>query len=530
LSDGPPRSNALSPPLEQKDTPRLCHVWAPLTRLSVISGWPAAARRRVARGSLFTSVTFAIVTGAAIAISVSFAIGIALHTKVGAGSPAPIDVLKTALTVVAGIGGAVALVVAYRRQRDLEQGRFVERFGAAAAQLGDADVAVRIAGVYAMAGVADESRDFARRQQCIDVLCGYLRLGYDPDHGASHLAKLVVTSPATSRFRRWRPNAGRPGSSGDQGSLEKHYEYRQQDREVRQTIVRTIAAHVRADVDSWSQYHFDFRDAVLEGVDLNGALFSEEVSFQGASFLLQTTFEGTRFSRSTFEKAKFSGDTSFSRSDFFNAADFSNTLFDADARFDQVKFRGGAYFVEAEFKGRWTTFCDTTFNKWAEFGFAKFGERASFNGGTKFKCVARFFGVEFEEASFGDAAVNVGHTEFVDGPTTFEQSAWFQGARFAKAADFYRTIFSGEAAFDSHTIISRRETEGGPKFLSGGRFDQATFKGGGSFVGADFGEKDVSFREPVEWSDSLKFDWDEDVSRKPANVKPDIWPPVVHAK
>jgi hypothetical protein len=34
------------------------------------------------------------------------------------------------LTVVAGVGGAVALVVAYRRQRDLEQGRFVERFGA----------------------------------------------------------------------------------------------------------------------------------------------------------------------------------------------------------------------------------------------------------------------------------------------------------------------------------------------------------------------------------------------------------------
>jgi hypothetical protein len=63
--------------------------------------------------------------------------------------------------------------VAYRRQRDIEQGRFVERFGAAAAQLGDHDVAVRIAGVYAMAGVADESTG-VRRQQCIDVLCVYL--------------------------------------------------------------------------------------------------------------------------------------------------------------------------------------------------------------------------------------------------------------------------------------------------------------------------------------------------------------------
>jgi hypothetical protein len=58
----------------------------------------------------------------------------------------------------------------------------VERFGAAAAQLGGQDVAVRIARVYAMAGVADESTGL-RRQQCIDVLCGYLRLPYSPSWG-----------------------------------------------------------------------------------------------------------------------------------------------------------------------------------------------------------------------------------------------------------------------------------------------------------------------------------------------------------
>ncbi|PPJ36556.1 hypothetical protein C5E45_19225 [Nocardia nova] len=64
------------------------------------------------------------------------------------------DATKRALTVVGGVGGVVALVIAYRRQRDVEQGRFVERFGAAAAQFGATDVAVRIAGIYAMAGVA----------------------------------------------------------------------------------------------------------------------------------------------------------------------------------------------------------------------------------------------------------------------------------------------------------------------------------------------------------------------------------------
>lgn len=270
------------------------------------------------------------------------------------------------MTVVAGVGGAVALVVAYRRQRDLEQGRFVERFGGAAAQLGDADVAVRIAGVYAMAGVADESRDFTRRQQCIDVLCGYLRLPYDADQGASHLAKLVVKSPARpADVRRDRHLSlfYRPSRSDDAGSSERHYEYRQQDREVRQTIVRTIAAHLRADaVNSWSNYHFDFRNAVLEGVDFSGACFSGEVNFGSAEFLLQTTFDGARFDSSAFDGAKFRGEITFSRSDFFNRAIFNNTLFAGDARFDQVKFRSQALFEQAEFRGRLTTFCDTIFS------------------------------------------------------------------------------------------------------------------------------------------------------------------------
>jgi len=139
-----------------------------------------------------------------------------------------IDVLKVAFTAVAGVGGAVALVVAYRHQNDLEQSRFVERFGAAAAQLGSLDPAVRIAGVYAMAGVADESITFSRRQQCIDVLCGYLRLPYDRDYGSGHHTELVT---ATNRV---------PSESATQSVEQQHTQrrtIRQNDREVRQTIV-----------------------------------------------------------------------------------------------------------------------------------------------------------------------------------------------------------------------------------------------------------------------------------------------------
>jgi hypothetical protein len=489
-----------------------------LSQIVGVLGWPAAAaRRRVARTSLFTSVAFAIVTGAAIAVIVSFAIGIALHARFGGGSPPPLDVLKTALTVVAGVGGAVALVVAYRRQRDLEQGRFVERFGAAAAQLGHADVAVRIAGVYAMAGVADESRDFARRQQCIDVLCGYLRLPYDAENGASHLAKLIVKIP--------------PSADG-QEQVEKHYEYRQQDGEVRQTIVRTIAERVRAAaVNSWSHYNFDFRSAVLEGVNFNDAQFLARANFADASFLLETTFEGVRFDRCSFSGAKFMGDTSFTRSAFFCAANFESTIFAASARFDRVKFHDEAKFEEAEFNGMFTTFSDTTFGKSGAFNFAKFSGRETwFGGGTRFRGFAVFAGAEFGAARFGDMAVNVGNLEFARGPTIFEGRAFFQGAIFAKEVDFNKCVFAGEVEFNNSMVVSRKQTKGGPKFLNGAHFDSASFGGGGSFVGADFGLEEVSFRNPVAWADSLIFDWTDDVSRKPANVKPDTWPPVARAR
>src|SRR6516225_11958430 len=62
-----------------------------------------------------------------------------------------------------------------------------ERFATAAGQLGsDKPPAVRLAGVYAMAGLADDWE--ANRQTCVDVLCAYLRMPYEPDPGEQALA------------------------------------------------------------------------------------------------------------------------------------------------------------------------------------------------------------------------------------------------------------------------------------------------------------------------------------------------------
>src|SRR5689334_22112552 len=57
-----------------------------------------------------------------------------------------------------------------------------ERPATAAEQLGgDKSPAIRLAGVYAMAGLADDWKE--NRQTCVDVLCAYLRLPYEPDPG-----------------------------------------------------------------------------------------------------------------------------------------------------------------------------------------------------------------------------------------------------------------------------------------------------------------------------------------------------------
>lgn len=130
------------------------------------------------------------------------------------------NLLKVAFAFAAGVGGVFALVIAYRRQRVAEFAEaregarlFNERFGDTAGQLGHDNAAVRLAGVYAMARLADDWPD--QRQTCVDVLCAYLRMPYLPDPGPD-------APPADQQAYR---------------SL----------REVRHTVIRVITAHVQPD-------------------------------------------------------------------------------------------------------------------------------------------------------------------------------------------------------------------------------------------------------------------------------------------
>lgn len=445
-----------------------------------------ATRRRVEQFGLLPAVASALAGGVFVAW-LSYQI-VQRYNPVSDAKAAPIDITRVALTAVAGVGGVIALVIAYRRQRDIEEGRFVERFGAAAAQLGATDVAVRLAGVYAMAGVADQSAG-RRRQQCIDVLCGYLRLPYDSDQGSSGRTKLVVKAPRVERGRV-------------RGETEVHTEYRQNDREVRNTIVRVVADHLRPEADySWSPSDFDFRSAYLEDVNFSSATFSGATWFMGATFSGTTLFDGTAFC----------GDTGFGNATFSGATWFRDATASGNVDFTEATFSDIVGFRDAKFSGH-TSFFHTTFSGFAGFLGVKFFGDVIFNAGTQFLDDAFFNDVMF----FGDAdftgATFSGHTGFAG--ATFADSARFGGASFSGPVRFVGATFSKAAHF------------GGAVFLGTAEFEDAAFRDETDFAKATFGTGSVSFVDPKCWGPPEPvFDWVDDVSRKPANVEPHTWPP-----
>jgi hypothetical protein len=215
--------------------------------------------------------------------------------------PAPTDpefglpgALRSALLVVGGFGGIVALVVAYRRQKHLEADAagqrervrlFTERFGAASAQLGAASAVTRLAGVYAMAALADEWVE--QQQQCTDVLCAYLRLPYTPQEASTDTPVRTTTtrtSPGPEPVTEEVSSESRPG-----------------EREVRWTIIRVIRDHLRGEQPAWAGRDFDFTGATFDGADFTDARFT------GGT----VTFNWARFAGGsvTFDRARFAGGT-----------------------------------------------------------------------------------------------------------------------------------------------------------------------------------------------------------------------------
>jgi hypothetical protein len=258
-----------------------------------------------------------------------------------------------------------------------------ERFATAAGQLGDdKPPAVRLAGVYAMAGLADDWHE--NRQTCVDVLCAYLRLPYEPDPGDDAPSRNPLKGPIGRRRGGVQRSSLTDKQLGFHGS-----------REVRHTVIRAITAHLRDDAAvSWRGLNFDFTGAVFDGGAFTGAVFSGgRVDFGDTEFSGGTVdFSGARFSGSTvvsFRSAEFSG----------GRVDFSGAVFSGGTvSFGRAEFsRAAVHFEGAKFSGGWVPFVSAVFS----------GGEVSFGG-------AKFSGgqVDFRDAEFSGSTVDFRNVEF----------------------------------------------------------------------------------------------------------------------
>jgi uncharacterized protein YjbI with pentapeptide repeats len=353
------------------------------------------------------------------------------------------DLLKLAFAVVAGLGGVVALVMAYRRQRvaeaanelaeaanrlaeatqehrrsvdtatqahqeriaadarlDAAERRVTDLYAKAADQLGNAKAPVRLAGLYALERLAHGNP--AHRQTVVNLLCAYLRMPW---------------APGTPEAR--------------------------EEREVRTTAQRILATHLRASADEpapadlWPDVTLDLTEATLVDLDF------QDVQVRGPGFT-GATFHGT----TRFDRAVFPDRAHFERATFHGPARFEQAAFHRWALFAGAALRGPAHFDEARFARR-VEFTKASFHDGAFFAGAVFDRTVSFTQATfEQDC-------SFESVIFGEHGV-FGATRFLGG-------CLLRGAVFRGYADFLRTTFARDVSF------------AGASFEGGVRFDTVAF-------------------------------------------------------
>lgn len=306
---------------------------------------------------------------------------VALRHAAPNGGPAsldPLDVIKTTITVAGFVGAVLVGVYGYRKQRlvegdarraDAEQ--LAQRYMTAADQLGHEKAAVRLAGVYAMARLADDWND--QRQVCIDILCAYLRMPYEPDTAS-----------------------------------EKH---REGERAVRHAIIRIVRDHLRdpGAPTTWCGRDLDFTSVTFDGGNFDGAKFTGgEVSFDRVEFT--------------------GGEVSFERVEFTDVEGSSAEFTGAEVSFDGAKFTGGRVsFYGVEFTGAAVSFVDAEFSGCEVIFGTKFvNSSVTFDGAKFTDGVVTYFGAKFigSDVTFDGAVHTGGEVSFLGAKFTGSRIEW----------------------------------------------------------------------------------------------------------
>lgn len=179
------------------------------------------------------------------------------------------DVVRSAATVAALVGGLYAILYAYRKQRvDEAAGHRADaealskRYQDAAEQLGHTAAAVRLAGAYALARLADEWDE--QRQSCVDVLSACLRMG----------PKMTDQRVNDGEHSVYLPDDG--------------------DMQVRRTISGLISSRLGSN-GSWSACDFDLSGAYLVDFKVRDATIAGRFVINHATLVGKCEFTRTRF-------------------------------------------------------------------------------------------------------------------------------------------------------------------------------------------------------------------------------------------
>ncbi|MEU8186457.1 pentapeptide repeat-containing protein [Micromonospora sp. WMMD712] len=453
-----------------------------------------------------------------------------------------VESIRTGLTIGAGVTGALALLLAFRRQQlaertqqateyDAGEKRVTELYVKAADQLGSEKAPVRLAGLYALERLAQDNP--THRQSIVEVICAYLRMPYTLPGTES------APDTAVQQLLAGEQESTNPGSVGGT-QTEEPQQNPWEEREVRLAAQRILARHLRvktqegeADPNYWgNKVVLDLTGALLIDANfaschLHNAIFSAAI-FSGDARFDDATFSGdARFNKSTFSRdarfgvAKFGGDVRFDKAVFGRDARFNKVEFGGGVLFDKARFSHGTRFSEAIFSGD-SRFRNVAFGREVWFDEVSFGcevrfDRATFNGEARFNKASFVRDAHFSRVRFGREA---GFDQ-----ATFSSNAWFGKARFS-VAWFSQVVFNGDAwfsgaVFDDTGWFGEARFNGEAAFSrvmfgAGGWFNEAIFNGEAAFGGATFDRDswfdDVTFNDTA-WFSLALFKGDAGYSR-----------------
>jgi hypothetical protein len=313
----------------------------------------------------------------------------------------------------AGVGAAVTLMLAVRRQRhqelatahtthDAAERRVTELYTKAVEQLGSDQAPVRLGGLYALERLAQDTP--ALRQTIVDVICAYLRMPYTPPRDEERIERIR----AAQRFARAK-NTSRLDSTNGRDPHEE--------RQVREAAQDILIAHLRYHTPAphrwWRRGHHDSNTRFWPDIDLHldgatliwfaltschvrwggfdGATFIGYAWFEYTTFTQRARFIGAKFTETAmfigstfddlaqFDRAFFADLAIFDRAIFNRQVQFNSTVFAAGARFRRTTFARDVYFTGTSFKGS-ADFDGATFSKRAYFANAQGLEASVLNG------------------------------------------------------------------------------------------------------------------------------------------------------